>query len=43
MVLDKMMMEVWNKWAIKFGHREGQRDRDITDRPTGFEVHRINI
>ena len=41
--LDKMMINVWNKWAIDLGRREGQRDKDVTDRPTKFEARKVSM
>lgn len=43
MALDKMMMNVWNKWAIDLGRREGQRNRDVADRPTKYEARKVSM
>ena len=43
MALDKMMMNVWNKWAIDLGYREGQWNKDVADRPTKFEAQKMSI
>ena len=37
------MAEVWNKWTIKYGCRKGKRNRNIIDRPTGFEFYKVSI
>ena len=42
MAFDKRMVEVWNKWVIELGRREGQRDRDVADGPIGFEACRVS-
>lgn len=42
MALDRTMVEVWNKWAIELGRREGRRDRDVAERPNGFEARRVS-
>ena len=41
--LEKMMMNVWNKWVIDLGRRKGQQDKDVTDRPTKFEVRKVSM
>lgn len=42
MALDRTMVEVWNKWAIELGRREGRRDRDVADRPTKYEARKVS-
>ena len=34
---------MWDKWAIDFGHREGQWNKDVTDRLTKFEARKVSI
>ncbi len=41
--LDKMRMNMWNKWAIDLGRREGQWDKDIADRPTKYEARKVSM
>ncbi len=43
MVLDKMMMNVCNKWAIDLGRRECQQDKDVVDGPTKYEARKVNM
>lgn len=43
MALDRMMVEVWNKWALELGHKKDWRDQDIADKLTRFEAHKVNI
>ncbi len=42
MVLDRMMMNVWMKWAIDLGRGEGQLDEDVGPRPTKYEARQVN-
>ncbi len=42
MALDRMMMNVWTKWAIDFGRGEGQPDEDVGPRPTKYEACQVN-
>lgn len=42
MTLDKTMVAVWNKWALKIRRKKGRRDRDIADRLTIFEACRLS-
>ncbi len=41
--LDKIMMNLWNKWAINLERREGQRDKDVADRLTKYEARRVSM
>ncbi len=43
MALNKIMMNVWNKWAIDLGRREGQRDKDVADRLTKYEERKVSM
>ena len=43
MALDKIMMNVWNKWAIDLGRRGGQRDKDVANRPTKYEARKVSM
>ncbi len=43
MALHKMMMNVWNKWAIDLGRREGQRDKDVANRPTKYKARKVSM
>ncbi len=43
MALDKMMMNVWNKWAIDLGYKKGKRDNDVADRPTKYETRKVRM
>lgn len=42
-VLDKTMIEIWNKGSLELGRRKGWRDWDIVDKLTEFEACRISI
>ncbi len=42
MALDRMMMNMWTKWAIDLGHGEGQPDEHIGPRPTKYEARQVN-
>ncbi len=42
MTLDRMMMNVWTKWAIDLGRGEGQPDEDVGPRPTKYEARQVN-
>ncbi len=42
MTLDRMMMNVWTKWAIDLGHRKGQPDEDVGLRPTKYSACQVN-
>ena len=42
-VLDKMMMNVWNKWAIDLGRKESQWDKNVANRPIKFEAQQVSI
>ncbi len=42
MALDRMMMNVWMKWAIDLGCEEGQPDEDVGPRPTKYEACQVN-
>ncbi len=42
MALDRMMMNVWTKWAIDLGHRESQSDEDVGPRPTKYKARQEN-
>ena len=41
--LDKMIMNMWNKWVIDFRRKEGQRDKDVANRITKFEAQKVSI
>ena len=43
MALDKMIMNVCNKWAIDLRRRKGQWNKDVADRPTKFEVRKVSM
>ena len=43
MTLDKMMMNVWNKWVIDLGRKEGQWDKDVAERTTKFEAQKVSM
>ena len=43
MALDKMIMNVWNKWAIDLGRRKSQRDKDVAYRPMKFEARKVSM
>ena len=36
------MMNLWTKWVIDFGRREGQPDEDIGPRPLKYEACQVN-
>ncbi len=38
MVLDRMVMNLWTKWAIDLGRGEGQSDENVGPRPTKYEA-----
>ncbi len=40
--LDRMMMNMWTKWAINLGREEGQPDEDIGPRPITYEACQVN-
>ncbi len=40
--LDRMMMNVWTKWAIDLERGEGQPDEDVGPRPTKYEARQVN-
>ncbi len=42
MALDRMMMNMWTKWAIDLGRGKGQPDEDIGSRPTKYEARQVN-
>ena len=42
MALDRTMVEVSNKWAIKLWRREGRRNQDVAERPNGFEARKVS-
>lgn len=42
MTLNKIILEVWNKCALKFKHKKSQQNQDVVDKPTRFEACRVN-
>ncbi len=42
MALDKMMMNVWMKWAIDLGRGGGQLDKNVGPRPTKYDACQVN-
>ncbi len=42
MALDRMMINVWTKWAIDLRRGEGQPDEDVGSRSTKYEARQVN-
>ncbi len=42
MALDRMIMNVWMKWAINLGREESQLDEDVGLKPTKYEARQMN-
>ncbi len=40
--LDRMIMNMWMKWAIDPGRGEGQLDENIGPRPTKYKTRQVN-
>lgn len=39
MTLNRMMLNVWMKWAIDLRRKKGQPDEDVDLRPTKYKVY----
>lgn len=35
MSLGRTMVKIWNKWVLELEHRDGRRDQNIINIPTG--------
>lgn len=42
MALDRIMLEVWNKWVLKLNCREGPWDQDFGNKSIAFEAHKMS-
>lgn len=42
MILNRTMVEVWNKSVIALKHKKSQQDQNVADRPTRFEACRVS-
>lgn len=42
-VLDKIMMNIWIKWAMDFKYKKSQQDRNIANKLTKYKVQKMSI
>lgn len=40
--LNRIMIEMQNKWNIKIELREGQQDQDVVNRSTNYKAYKVN-